>query len=115
VLISTSGLTGSRLRFLFVGISVMFVAAACGSGVPEPPPTAPPPTDLQEKKSKISAPARPPVRQMSGQVSDARALTHMRALQKIADAHSGNRATGTSGYERASSTWSAYCAAPASR
>jgi aminopeptidase S len=104
VLISTSGLTGSRIRLLFMGISVILVAAACGTGVQEPPPTAPPPTAPtsaapQATRSKASAPARPPVRQLSGQVSDARALRHMRALQKIADEHGGNRATGTSGYE----------------
>jgi aminopeptidase S len=103
VLISTSGLTGSGIRLLFVGISVIFVAAACGTGVQDPqptapPPTAPPPTAPQPTRSKATAP-EPPVRQLAGQVSDATAMKHMQALQKIADEHSGNRASGTSGYD----------------
>jgi hypothetical protein len=52
VLISTSGLTGSGIRLLFVGISVIFVAAACGTGVQEPPPTAPPPTAPQATRPR---------------------------------------------------------------
>jgi aminopeptidase S len=104
VLISTSGLIGSRIRLLFAGISVIFVAAACGTGVLEPPPTAPPltvppPTAPPSPTAKATAPDRPEVRQLASQVSDARALKHMQALQKIADEHGGNRATGTSGYE----------------
>jgi aminopeptidase S len=102
VLISTSGLTGSRIRLLFVGILVILAAAACGTGVVEPQPTAPPPTAPsptapQATRSKATAPE--PVRQLAGQVSDASAMKHMQALQKIADEHGGNRATGTPGYE----------------
>jgi hypothetical protein len=81
----------------------MFAAAACGSGVPEQPPivppTAPPPTEPQEKRSKAAAPGGPPVRQLAGQVSDARLLRHLGALQKIADKHGGNRAAETPGYD----------------
>jgi aminopeptidase S len=98
VLISTSGLTGSRIRLLLVGILVILAAAACGTGVLEPQPTAPPPTAPQATRSKATAP-EPPVRQLASQVSDARAMKHMQAFQKIADEHGDNRATGTPGYD----------------
>jgi aminopeptidase S len=39
------------------------------------------------------------VNQLAGEVSDARAMKHLQALQKIADEHGGNRASGTSGYD----------------
>lgn len=39
------------------------------------------------------------VRQLASQVSDARALKHLQALQTIADDNGGNRAAGTSGYD----------------
>jgi aminopeptidase S len=39
------------------------------------------------------------VRQLAGDVSDARAMKHLQALQKIADEHGGNRASGTRGYD----------------
>ena len=39
------------------------------------------------------------MQQLAGEVSDARALKHLQALQKIADEHGGNRATGTPGYD----------------
>jgi hypothetical protein len=42
---------------------------------------------------------RPLVQQLSGEVSDARALEHLKALQKIADEHGGTRAAGTPGYD----------------
>ena len=37
--------------------------------------------------------------QLTGAVSDAGALAHLQALQKIADENGGNRAAGTPGYE----------------
>ena len=39
------------------------------------------------------------MQQMTSEVSDARAMKHLQALQKIADEHGGNRASGTSGYD----------------
>jgi aminopeptidase S len=39
------------------------------------------------------------VQQLAGQVSDASALKHLQALQRIADEHGGNRASGTAGYD----------------
>jgi aminopeptidase S len=39
------------------------------------------------------------VQQLAGKVSDARAMEHLQALQKIADEHGGNRASGTPGYD----------------
>jgi aminopeptidase S len=83
-LISTLGLIGSRIRLAFVGISVTLAAVACGSVAGEPLP---------------NAPDAPLVRQLAGDVSDARAMKHLQALQKIADEHGGNRASGTRGYD----------------
>ena len=80
-LISTLGLTWSRIRLAFVGISVILAATACGSAAVQPPPDG------------------PLVQQLAGEVSDARAVKHLQALQKIADEHDGNRASGTSGYD----------------
>ena len=84
VLIPTLGRVGSRLRFVFVGLSVALAATACGSAAVGAPPIAP---------------DGPLVQQLAGGVSDAGALKHLQALQKIADKHGGNRATGTAGYD----------------
>src|SRR5262245_29470798 len=70
----------------------MIAAAACGAGTVEPPPTA-------QQSSNAAAPDGRLVQQLKGQVSDARVLTHLEALQKIADEHGGNRAAGTPGYD----------------
>jgi aminopeptidase S len=94
VLISTSELIRSRIGFALVGISVLLAAVACGTGVVEAPPTTP-----QSPGFQATAPDGPLVQQLTREVSDARALEHMQALQKIADAHGGNRASGTPGYE----------------
>ena len=85
MLISTFGLTGSRIRLALVGISVALAATACSAVAAAPRPIAP-------------QSYGPLVQQLAGQVSDARALKHLQALQKIADEHGGNRATGTPGY-----------------
>ena len=85
VLISTLGLTGARIRLAFVAISVTLTAIACGSSVVVVP--------------QAPAPDGPLVQQLTGEVSDARALKHLQALQKIADEHGGNRAAGTPGYD----------------
>ena len=39
------------------------------------------------------------MQQLAGEVSDARAVKHLQALQKIADENGGNRAAGTPGYD----------------
>ena len=39
------------------------------------------------------------MQRLAGEVSDARAVKHLQALQKIADEHGGNRAAGTPGYD----------------
>ena len=92
MLMSTLVLTRSRIRLAFVGISVTLAAlAGCsvpGFTVPQSPPS-----------SNATAPDGPLVRQLVGGVSDARALDHLQALQKIADEHGGNRAAGTPGYD----------------
>ena len=71
-----------RLRLAFLGISVALAVTACGSVAGGP-----------------TAPDGPLVQQLAGEVSDARAVKHLQALQKIADEHDGNRAAGTSGYD----------------
>jgi aminopeptidase S len=49
--------------------------------------------------SNATVPDESLVQQLAGEVSDARALKHLQALQKIADEHGDNRATGTPGQE----------------
>jgi aminopeptidase S len=77
-------LTRSGIRLAFVGIFVALATMACGSVAAAPPPTAP---------------DGPLVQQLASEVSDARALKHLQALQKIANQHGGNRAAGTRGYD----------------
>jgi Peptidase family M28 len=84
VLISTLGQTGSRSRLAFVVTSVTLAVTACSAVAAAP--TAP-------------QSYGPFVQQLAREVSDARALTHLQALQKIADEHGSNRATGTPGYD----------------
>ena len=84
MLMSKWGLTGSRIRLALVGISVALAATACGSSAVGAAPIEP---------------DGPLVQQMTSEVSDARAMKHLQALQKIADEHGGNRASGTSGYD----------------
>jgi aminopeptidase S len=110
MLISTSGLTGSRIRLALLGISVILAAAACESRALQPPHTAPPSpsppsstataTAAQSQPSpNATPPDEPLVQQLAGKVSDAMALKHLQALQKIADEHGGNRASGSPGYD----------------
>jgi aminopeptidase S len=80
---SMLALIGSRIRLAFAGISVALVVVACGSVAAAPP----------------IEPDGPLVGQLTGEVSDAGAMKHLQALQKIADEHGGNRASGTSGYD----------------
>jgi aminopeptidase S len=97
----------SRIRLAFAGISVILAASACGSGAVQAPPTPPPsptapssPTAASSPpRSSAAAPKGSSVEQLAGEVSDARAFKHLQALQKIADEHGGNRASGTPGYD----------------
>ncbi len=106
MLISTLGLTRSRSRLALVGISVILAATACSSVAVEPPPTPPqsqPSSNATAPQSPPSSNAttsdRPSVQQLAGEVSLARAVKHLQALQKIADERGGNRAAGTPGYD----------------
>ena len=111
MLIPASGLTGSRIRLAFLGISVTLAAIACSSAAVEPAaaPQAPPSSSATAPQSPMAspsppsstatAPGEPSVQQLAGEVSDAGALTHLQALQKIADENGGNRAAGTPGYD----------------
>ena len=83
MLMSIVELIRSRVRLALVGISLALVAVACGSVAAAPP----------------LPPDGPLVQQLTGDVSDARAMKHLQALQKIADEHGGNRAAGTAGYD----------------
>jgi aminopeptidase S len=82
--VSRWGPTVSRIRLALVGISVSLAVTACGSSAVGAAPIEP---------------DGPLVNQLAGEVSDARAMKHLQALQKIADEHGGNRASGTSGYD----------------
>ena len=88
---STSGPTRSRVRQAVVGISVM-LAAACGTGAVDSPTATPSP-------GSGAGPEHPLVQQLADGVDAAGALSHLQALQKIADENGGNRAAGTAGYE----------------
>src|SRR3954447_11085627 len=85
-LIATRRPTRPRIRLAFAGISLILAATACGSA-------------RQSPESNAKVPDGPLVQQLTGAVSDARAMDHLQALQKIADQHGGNRASGTPGYE----------------
>jgi len=92
MLISTSGLTGSRIRLALLGISITLAVLAGGAVVVF--------TMLHRLPGSYAvAPDGPLVQQLSSEVSDARAMKHLQALQKIADEHGGNRAAGTAGYD----------------
>lgn len=93
MLMLTSGPIGLRISLVFAGIAVL-LAAACGAGALQRLPTAPP-----SAGSNTAAPDGPLAQQLTGEVSGAGALTHLQALQRIADENGGNRAAGTPGYE----------------
>jgi aminopeptidase S len=88
VTMSTADPCRSRIRGLFVGVSVMVAVAACGTAGPA---TAP--------NSTATAPDGPLAQRLKGTVTVAGAMTHLQALQKVADENGGNRAAGTRGYE----------------
>lgn len=75
--------TRCRITAAVLGTTVV-LAAACGSA------TAP---------SSVTAPEGGLVQKLVSEVSDAGAMAHLQALQKIADEHGGNRAAGTAGFE----------------
>ena len=84
MLISISRLSWSRVAVVLLGVALVLVAG-CGTGAVEPP--------------TVTVPDGPLAKQLTGEVSAAGALTHLQALQKIADENNGNRAAGTPGYE----------------
>ena len=98
MLISTLRLTGSHIRLAFVGISVTLAAMACGSVAVEPLHGA--------VGAKAAASDGPLVQQLAGEVSDARAMKHLQALQKIADETAATGPLGPPATTRASTTWS---------
>jgi aminopeptidase S len=84
-------LTRPRIRLACVG-SMLVLATACTIGSVEPPYTPP-----QSSDSQAAAPEDPLVGRLTGELTDAGAMTHLQALQKIADEHGGNRAAGSPG------------------
>jgi aminopeptidase S len=72
---------------VLVGVAVLIAAAACSLA-----PTAQP-------GAGISVPDGPLMQQLRAAVSDDGAMTHLNALQEIADENGGNRSTGSRGYE----------------
>src|SRR5215211_7424780 len=66
---------------------------------PQSPPKSEATTSQSPPSSKATASDSSSVQRLPGEVSDARAMEHLQALQKIADEHGGNRAAGTPGYD----------------
>ena len=81
-------LTRSRTARALVGFGIMVAVAACGTATTSPQPGAGSPV-----------PESPLAQELTTAVSTAAAMTHLQALQKIADENGGNRAAGTRGYE----------------
>lgn len=65
--------------------------AGCGQQAQDPQPVAAPPGTPAEAVEFATG--------LQGRISGDAMMTHLRALQGIADAHDGNRAAGTSGYD----------------
>lgn len=84
---SPPGPISSFTRRVLAGASVLVAAAACSLA-----PTAAPSTG-------VAVPDGPLMRQLRAAVSDDGAMTHLAALQKIADDNGGNRSAGSPGYE----------------
>jgi aminopeptidase S len=95
VLSSKGWLTGWRVKVALVAGLVVLTPTACSQATAERPRTA----MKSASGSGAPTPEAPLVRQLAGKVSDARAMKHLHALQRIADEHGGNRAAGTSGYD----------------
>ena len=77
------GPTRARITRALVGFGIVVAVAACGSAATKPRPV----------------PDAPLAQELTTAVSTAAAMTHLQALQKIADENGGNRAAGTPGYE----------------
>src|SRR6185436_4024048 len=77
------GPTRARITRALVGFGIVVAVAACGSAATKPRPV----------------PDAPLAQELTTAVSTAAAMTHLQALQKIADENGGNRAAGTRGYE----------------
>jgi hypothetical protein len=84
---STRAPIPSFQKRVLVGVAVLIAAAACSLA-----PTAQP-------GAGISVPDGPLMQQLRAAVSDDGAMTHLNALQEIADENGGNRSTGSRGYE----------------
>ena len=84
---STRASIASFPKRVLVGVAVLMAAAACGLA-----PTGRP-------GAGISVPDGPLMQQLRAAVRDDGALTHLNALQKIADENGGNRSSGSSCYE----------------
>ena len=84
---STRASIASFPKRVLVGVAVLMAAAACGLA-----PTGRP-------GAGISVPDGPLMQQLRAAVSDDGALTHLNALQGIADENGGNRSSGSRGYE----------------
>ncbi len=94
MLTSTSWLTASQTKLAFAAISLV-LATGCSAVTAGQRHTPPQPV----RSLSAVAPEAPLVQQLAGEVSPTGALQHLQALQKIADEHGGNRASGTSGYD----------------
>src|SRR3954447_8785044 len=79
--------SSSFTKRVLLGVSVLIGAAACSLA-----PTA-------QSGAGISVPDGPLMRQLRAAVSDGGAMTHLNALQEIADENGGNRSAGSRGYE----------------
>jgi aminopeptidase S len=98
--------TRSRFKLALLVPAVILAAAACDSkpvspspAVTRTPEASPPPSVTRTPNSNATTTEGQSVQQLAGKVSDARAMKHLQALQKIADEHDGNRASGTVGYD----------------
>lgn len=99
----------TRYRLRFTAVAALVAVAGCGTGAPSA--VQPGVTNPSRTASSLPAPpTSPPIAPSSapspltaGHLRDgievARVRTHLEALQRIADANGGNRATGTSGFD----------------
>ena len=89
-------------RLGVVGILLALLVAGCGSSGMDPSPATPASGSASATASTRTTTTRsqvPLVGQLTGEVSVGGAMTHLRALQRIADDNNGNRAAGSPGYK----------------
>jgi aminopeptidase S len=106
-MVSASGQSRPRLTVALVAALVILAAAACAPGAARTgravdclPGVAPQRSESQSPPSSDATTRNErSVEQLDARVSDARAMKHLQALQKVAEAHGGNRAAGTPGYD----------------